>query len=221
MVAFPERSNAACWSHADRTRAAHRACRHPCRPGDRARPSLGDRERARSMSIPRPSGWPGCSRTPRGCPSRSASSMASCVPRAWRRRHPISTAWLRSCPSSFPGTCAAPCRSVAPSRPCCRRRSCRSRGACCARWSGTSSSTRAPTSSGPRSRRSARTARSSTSTCWAKRCSASRRRCAGSTASTSSSVAPTSTTSRSRCRRSPATSRCGPSTTWSTRSSSD
>ena len=55
----------------------------------------------------------------------------------------------RSCPSSCPGTCAAPCRSAAPSRPCCRRPSCRSRGGCCARWSGTSSSTHGPRSSGP------------------------------------------------------------------------
>ena len=66
----------------------------------------------------------------------------------------------------------------------CRRPSCRSRGGCCARWSGTSSSTRGPTSSARRSRRSARAARSSTSTCSARPCSARTRRCGGSRAST-------------------------------------
>ena len=116
----------------------------------------------------------------------------------------------RSCPGSCPGTCEAPCgrrrvrdpAAVAhrPDRPARAARDGRPPGR-----------RRAPKLARP-SRRSATTACASTSICSARPCSASARRCAGWTASTSCSPAPTSTTSRSRSRPSRARSRCGRST---------
>ena len=100
-------------------------------------------------------GWPACCRTPNGLPftigfvdgvMRPGEPGGGGIPSAPRR--PARAGVPALVPAR--GRAARRCAS----RPCCRRRSCRSRGACCARWSGTSSSTRDPTSSAPRSRRS-------------------------------------------------------------------
>ncbi len=148
MVAFLERSDAACWRH---VRLFDCAPRHVTDEAiDLARrwvaESAGVQGDASAQRLA------GVLKDPDGLPFTIGFVDGVMRRRACPRRHPTSRGSPRSCRSSCRGTCVAPYRSAASSPRCCPRRSCRSRGASCARWSGIWWSTPAPDKLGPRDR---------------------------------------------------------------------